>query len=390
MDPTPHRIGLYLGLLNFFFTLTWTVYVIFLPQLAAQAGVPAHWVMWILVLDQLIFAACDWAMGMAADRVSRIFGRLGYVVALVTGVSCLAFLLLPFAAPFAGARAFLTLTIAWSVTSSALRAPPLVLLGKYAPISSHAWLASLALFGLGLAGAVAPYLTVALRDVDPRLPFALASIAVMAVTLGLSWAERSLAARAEAEPEEGGAQPPVAIFLTSVALLGIGFQVHFAMNAAPGFLRFAGPAALQTLMPVFWVGFNLLMLPGTLLASRYGGVPVMALGSFVGAAAAWATLQAQGLAALVAAQFVAGGAWGCVLMSATAAALAIGRNGREGGVLGGMFSFLALAAFVRIAMVAAQFGTDPGIAFLLPWLPVAAWLLGGVLLLIVARDNWNR
>jgi hypothetical protein len=131
------------------------------------------------------------------------------------------------------------------------------------------------------------------------------------------------------------------------------------------------------------------MLPATLLADRYGGVAVMALGSFVGAAAAWAALQAQGLATLVAAQFVAGGAWGCVLMSATAAALAIGRAGGEGGVLGGMFSFLALAAFARVALVAAQLGTDPGIAFLLPWTPVAAWLLGGVLLLIVARDGWK-
>ena len=29
------RIGLYLALLQLFFTLTWTVYVIFLPKLAA-------------------------------------------------------------------------------------------------------------------------------------------------------------------------------------------------------------------------------------------------------------------------------------------------------------------------------------------------------------------
>jgi hypothetical protein len=297
---------------------------------------------------------------------------------------------LPFAAPFADARIFLTLTIAWSVTSSALRAPPLVLLGKYAPVPSHAWLASLALLGLGLAGAVSPYLTVVLRGADPRLPFALSSIAVMAVTLGLSWAERSVAANAEAAPEEGGARPPIAVFLTGVALLGIGFQVHFGMNAGAGFLRFADAADLQYLMPVFWVGFNLLMLPATLLADRYGAVAVMALGSLVGAAAAWAALQAQGLAAFTAAQFVAGGAWGCVLMSATAAALAIGRTGREGGVLGGMFSFLALAAFVRIAVVAAQFGTDPGIAFLLPWTPVAAWLLGGVLLLVAAAREARR
>jgi hypothetical protein len=35
----PHRIGIYLAVVQFVFTLTWTVYVIFLPKLAAQAGI---------------------------------------------------------------------------------------------------------------------------------------------------------------------------------------------------------------------------------------------------------------------------------------------------------------------------------------------------------------
>jgi hypothetical protein len=34
----PHRIGLYLAAVQFFFTLTWTVYVIYLPRLAALMG----------------------------------------------------------------------------------------------------------------------------------------------------------------------------------------------------------------------------------------------------------------------------------------------------------------------------------------------------------------
>jgi hypothetical protein len=390
MNPVPQRVGLYLGALNFFFTLTWTVYVIFLPRLAAQAGIPKEWVLWILVLDQLIFAACDWAMGVAADRVGKTLGRLGNWVALVTGASCLAFLLLPFAAPAGSPWLFLLLTVTWSVTSSALRAPPLVLLGKHAPMASHPWLSSLALFGLGVAGAVSPYLSVALREADPRLPFALASVALIAATLGLSWAERTLAAAAPPQAKEGGERPPLAGFLLGVALLGLGFQAHFALNAAPGFLKFAKPADLDVLMPVFWIGFNLLMLPATLLAGRYGGLAVMALGALVGAAAAWATLNASGLAALVAAQFVAGGAWGCVLMSATAAALALGRSGREGGALGGMFSMLALATFARIALVAAQFNKDAGVAAILPWAPVALWLLAGAMLLAAARGAPTR
>src|SRR5688500_7296200 len=126
---TPTRIGLYLAVVQFLFTLTWTVYVIFLPKLAAQAGIPNHWVVFILLLDQLVFVLMDFAMGLAADRVSRTLGRLGYVILGVTLVSCLAFLLLPFAAPQGAAWLFLLFTMLWAVSSSALRAPPLVLIG---------------------------------------------------------------------------------------------------------------------------------------------------------------------------------------------------------------------------------------------------------------------
>lgn len=39
------RAGLYFALLLLFFTLTWTVYVIFLPRLAAEAGIPKSWIL---------------------------------------------------------------------------------------------------------------------------------------------------------------------------------------------------------------------------------------------------------------------------------------------------------------------------------------------------------
>ena len=140
-------VGIWLALVQFLFALTWTVYVIFLPQLAEAAGISRTQVIFILMLDQVIFALVDFAMGFAADRVSRVFGRLGRMVVVLTLVSCLAFLALPFVAT-AGAAVFLTFTVVWSVTSSALRAPPLMLLGRYAAKPSVPWLASLALFGM--------------------------------------------------------------------------------------------------------------------------------------------------------------------------------------------------------------------------------------------------
>ena len=134
--PIPHKVGITLAAIQLFFTLTWTVYVIFLPQLAAQVGLAKGMVLVILMLDQLIFLLADTAMGVMADKSVRVFGRLGRWIVIVTLVSCLAFLLLPLLAAKGPAvqGLFLACTVAWSLTSSALRAPPLVLLGKYAAL----------------------------------------------------------------------------------------------------------------------------------------------------------------------------------------------------------------------------------------------------------------
>ena len=131
------------------------------------------------MMDQLIFLMADTTMGLAADKAVRVFGKLGRCVVLLTVASCTAFLLLPLeASQGVGAQwLFLALTVAWSATSSALRAPPLVLLGKYANVVAIPWLASLSFLGMGIAGAMAPYLTVHLRGYNPRWPFALSSLA---------------------------------------------------------------------------------------------------------------------------------------------------------------------------------------------------------------------
>ena len=93
-------------------------------------------------------------------------------------------------------------------------------------------------------------------------------------------------------------------------------------------------------MPVFWIGFNLLILPASVLARRIGGLATMAIGAAAGGLAAAFAPSAGSLPVLVAVQFVAGAGWGCVTMSALAAALAMGRTGREGYVRGGLWSLL--------------------------------------------------
>jgi hypothetical protein len=182
MDKISQRFGWYLAVLQLFFTLCWTVYVIYLPQLAAAAKLAPGAAVAILLLDQAIFTICDFATGVAADKIAHVLGRLGLWIVAATALSCAAFLAMPMVAGL-GPLVLLAIIVVWTVTSSALRAPPLMLLGKYARKPTIPLLSALTMLGYGIAGAIAPYLAVALRDLDPRIPFAAASVVLILTTL---------------------------------------------------------------------------------------------------------------------------------------------------------------------------------------------------------------
>ncbi|NVN87725.1 MAG: MFS transporter [Rhodopseudomonas sp.] len=388
-----NRFGVYLAVLQLVFTLGWTVYVVYLPKLAAQVGIAPSTVLLILMLDQAIFTVTDTAMGIAADRLAPIVGRLGVFVGAVTALSCAAFVALPFVAgngPVA-LPVFIALIVTWVVTSSALRAPPLTLLGKYGARPKLPFLSALAMLGYGLAGAVSPYLGVVLRDQDPRIPFAISSGVLFLVALSLSRVERGMAqsvsvpAKVAADTKSLGQVP--LLFIASMVILALGYQFHFSVNSAPFFLRFAKPADLQWLMPVFWIGFNIAMFPASVVTKRHGGLIVMGAAGLLGALAVLGAEQAGSLNMLIVTQFIAGAAWGCMLMSAVSAALAIGETGAEGKVVGLVFSALALATFARIAAVAGGLQKLPEYEPLLRWAPVACWAVAGCGLLVLAASR---
>jgi hypothetical protein len=384
-----NRAGIYLAFLQLVFTLGWTTYVIYLPSLAKEVGIAPTAVILILMMDQAIFTVTDTAMGIAADRIAALVGRLGLIVGLLTALSCAAFVSLPFVAGAgAGAKtAFIALIVIWSITSSALRAPPLLLLGKYSAKPSIPFLSTLAMLGYGLAGAVSPYLGVVLRDVDARIPFVISSVVLLITTLALSKVERDLAEEAPRTKPAAPAKPfgtmPI-IFIVAMILLALGYQLHFAINSAPFYLRFAKPGDLQWLMPVFWIGFNIAMFPASLIVKHRGGLIVMGAAGLMGAVAVLVAEFAGGLNMLIVAQFIAGAAWGCMLMSAVSAALAIGHTGAEGKVTGLVFSALALATVARMAAVAGGLQKLPDYAPLLQWAPIACWSVAGAGLLVIA------
>ena len=393
MRRIPQAAGIYLAVLRFVFALGWTSYAIYLPRLAAAVGLSAAAVVPILMLDQAIFTITDFSMGIAADKVSRVLGRLGHWVAGITFISCLAFVGLPFvAADRLGAATFFVLTVIWAMTSSALRAPPLMLLGKYAARPAIPYLGSLAMLGLGIANAVSPYLAMTLAKQDPRLPFVIASATLLLVSLALVKVERSLAKQAPAANEppktiDRAVPAPILIFGLAVVIFALGFQLHVFFNSAPLFRKFTGNIGM--LLPVFWVGFSIGMFPASRITKRWGGLPVMGAAGLLGAVAIVLMEASTALGLTVAAQIVVGAAWGAILMSAFAAAAALGATGHEGKTTGLMYSGLALATFARMATSAGGALADPALSPLVHWAPIACWAIGGALLVGLTASYWR-
>lgn len=377
-------LAVYLGVVQFFFATTWTLYVIYLPQLAREAGIGREWIPWILVADQVVFAVTDVLTGFWMDRVRGAIARFGGWMLAATVLSGLAFLALPY---FNGSATLLLAAVfIWAVSSAALRSPPWLLLSRHAASPSVPWLAAFVLAGSAVASAIAPYLGIALKGVDPRLPFLVSTLTLVATVIGLVAAERRAPVTDVSASEQAAGRPGTpALFFVAVLVMAIGFQVHFALNSAPLYLKHAPAADLPWLMPVFWIGFSLLMFPAAVLIRRVGALHSMAIAGAAGAAASLAAILAPHLGSLVAAQFLAGGCWGVASAAAYTAALAFGRTGREGGHLGTLFAVLALAAFARIAAYASDLVVEPQAKALLPWIPEAAWSLAAVLLVLAAR-----
>lgn len=376
-----------LALIQLLFTATWTIYVAFLPQLAAAAGIPKEQIVWVLMLDQAIFIVMDFALGVGADRVAAALRRSATPMIAITVASAVAFVLLPLAG--ASSALLLTLTVVWAATSSALRAPPMAMFGRYLRASAAPRFVFLSLLGIGLASALAPWLTARLRGLSPEVPFLLAGVGLVAAVLMMGWCERRLAnapveERATTSPAGPEAGPVAPILFAAILLLAFGFQVHAFINSAPAYLRFAKAPDLEWLMGLFWIGFSFaIMLPGLGALQQARPASMLVVGAVAGALALTAVPLAPSLGMLCAAQLGAGAAWGLLSGYALSAAMDAGRTGHEGRFTGIVFALLATAALTRFSIVASGAHTSAGPAF--AWVPCIAWAAALVLLLVARR-----
>ena len=383
--------GIATGTILFVLALSCTTYAIYLPQLAKAAGIPASFVPWMLAVDQVVFAAADWASGAYADRTLAIMRSLVPTLVLITLISTVAFAMLPLIGPALGADGFFFLTITWVVTTAALRAPPMAMLGNYASPNARPALAATSTVALALAAALAPYLARTLRGLDPRLPFALAAGGVLAAALGLYFADRTLT-KNHAEPLQRSERrarqycPSPSAFAAIALTLAIGFQAQVLMSA-PQLSRVLPKEHVENFMSLFWGAFAVGGVIASILFKRVDARRAMIAASL--AAATGASLAAIATTAQLVsiAHFVTGIAWGVLLTGLFSIALTRGAVGTAGRAAGIVFAALAISAFLRIAIATTEWPSLPAIGNALAWMPSLAWLIGAMLIVFLSSGD---
>lgn len=362
---------------QFFFTIGWTVYVIFLPGLLHSAGIAANWLPWLLIGDQLVFAVMDIALGVFADRIGAAYRKLARLLLVLSSMSALAFLLLPMLG--AGAPGMLLALLAvWVVSASVVRGPTLVLLAKRAKAAQQGRLLAGYLAGIACASALAPFLGLWLKGSDPRLPFAISALVLLAAVWVLL---RTADLPAASEADDAAQALPFTTFLPSLLILALaafGFQLHAYIHSAPLYVVHSSSEHLPWLMPVIWVGFFIALPIIAILARRAGQWIVVAAGLGLAALVSHAAVMVGGLVQLILLQLLVGVGWAAAFSGLLEQASLAGRRGREGLFMGCFLAVTALATLARIGVASAlgAGGASPS--------PAALMLAGGTLAAVFA------
>lgn len=398
-------LALRAALVQFVLALTWIVYVLHLPAMLDAAGIARRWLVWILLADQITFVLADWAAGAWADRLATVWARFGRLFLAAAIVSSVLMLSLPWLAAQGSGALLVLVTFAWTLTSSALRAPLFTLLGRFgADARASSRLAGAALAGAGFASAIGPWTASVLRGGDPRVALGVGAAALIAAALiAARLPTPSPASRPASSSETGDAEDADAftgkkISATAnrrtvgqaawlpagvlVALLGFGVQVHTFMHSE-ALYRTAGATLPMLWLPAFWLGFALLCLFADALLKARDPVAFLPWAAAVGTLALLLARQAPPLPVLAALQCAAGAAWALFLQALFARAARMAHapspSAGAGSATGVLFSAMAVAAAARLAVVAG--GWQPSL--LVEWAPVGAWTCGALVLVLL-------
>lgn len=336
-----------IALIQFLFMVSWVLYGIYFGDLLLEAGIDKSWLVPIFLFDQLVFALMDPIMGAWADRIERMARRLVPLVIGLNALSALAFVALPLVGMHSPTL-LLAATLVWVASASVLRAPLFVILDRLPGAPDQTTRVAQAAAGIAIGAAIAPFIGMGLKGISPLVPFLLSTLVLLIAGFSLS----SLPARAGGTVQQTSTamKRPISWLFVMTLLLACGFQFHAFVGSAALYKRFVAPDMLGWVLPVFWVGFNLMLLPAPRWIHRHGAGPVLSWMAMIGSVALLVCLVAPNLPLLLVGQCVLGACWGGCFVAGMRSVQGWPTQLGNGLAMGGWFCMLSLAAAWRISL----------------------------------------
>jgi Na+/melibiose symporter-like transporter len=273
--------------------LTWVIYNLYLVALLTQFGFPAALATGLLVLENILAAFIEPAMGSFSDDLQHRMGTRFPFIALGMILSSALFIGIPvvliFGSPVQLTRWLLpTVLVAWAIAMTLFRSPALSLLGRYAFRTQLPQAASILTLVGGVAGALAPLAGNAILGMGPMFAFAIGSFTLIGAAFALrAVGPNQSVAAVEEELVEGDRSSSIPSQSLSIARLALAFGAGAGVALGFRLLMQMFPMVLSTQVPnantglvlgSIFIALALTAVPAGVLATRLGTRRAMALG----------------------------------------------------------------------------------------------------------------
>jgi MFS family permease len=268
-------------------TLSWVVYRVHLAELVTQLGFAPSFAPQLLLIETLLAIALEPIAGRISDQNQRHQRNRFPLIWVGAALTAALFVILPLvvaniaAIQSNGAIRWVVpvLLILWAIAISILRSPALALLRYYAATVRLPQAASLLTLAAGLAGAVTPLGSAALRELGYQVTFVAVAILLLVTVGGLRLLNPS-------SMPISGLRNSIAIRPSPFSLgliFGIGATVTLVFRLAIEIFPKVLKAQLPDSTPPFFIGLVFLAIaafavPAGLIALRIGNPRTMLLG----------------------------------------------------------------------------------------------------------------
>lgn len=257
--------------------LAWVIYNLYLPKLLGQFGFPAHFIVILLLTENLLGAVMEPLMGNFSDQQQQWVGsRLPFISAgVIWGAGLL--IAIPTVAIWGSNRLLLpVVAVIWALAMTLFRSPALSLLGRYAFGTGLPRAASILTLVGALAGALAPLASEVILQMGAIATFVLGSVILLAAAAALRFVDAKVPPDLQPVNDQRLSWVRLGWVFATGMFVAIGFRLM--MQTLPALLKSQPGANGQLTLGMIFLTIAITAIPAGSLAVRLGNAKAMLLG----------------------------------------------------------------------------------------------------------------